>query len=280
MSERILQSKHARIQFINIKLRPQESQKPERYIELINSIFESKISVNTYSDKHTRIQTLYGKGTEIIHGDLVNFTVLNPDLPAFDRENNELKMIVYDPKLGPNAKTCAYFFVPEFHKFVIINPSKISINQIVKFLVHALPEKLNDNEEVDITIEKSSDAIERIINSHAKYLKVSLSYSNNDNNSYWAAALDDEYRDNGIKSVEATYKADKNNLFDVSQTKTIKGNVLLSQSNGYVEANIMEDDKIVHINTNDHPRIEKIAFFNDIAQSVLEKVKEIFNTLL
>jgi hypothetical protein len=206
--------------------------------------------------------------------------VLNPDLPAYDRENNELKMFVYDTKIGPNAKTCAYFFVPEFHKFVVLNPSKISINQIVKFLVHALPEKLYDNEEVDITIEKSTDAIERIINSNASYLKVSLSYSNNDNNSEWAAVLDNEYRDNGLKSVEATYKADKNNLFDISKTKTIKGNVLLSQSNGYVEANIMEDDKIVHINTNDHPRIEKIFFLNDIAQSVLEKVKEIFNTLL
>jgi len=89
--------------------------------------------------------------------------------------------------------------------------------------------------------------------------------------------LDTEYRDNGVKQVEVIYKSDKDNLIDISQTKTIKGNVLLSQSNGYVLANIIEDDKIVHINTNDHPRIEIITFINDIVDSVLAKVKELFN---
>jgi len=277
MRDESLLLKHKRIQFINIKLRPQESQKPERYVELIYSIFQSKIAVNTYSDKHTRIQSLYGKDTEIIHGELVNFTKLNPDLPAYDTEANELKMISYDTKIGPNAKTCEYFFVPKYHRFILLNDSKISTNQVIKFLEKAFPEKLNDNEEVDITIEKSSESIDRIINSQAQYIKVVLSYSNNGNNESWAAALDTEYRDNGVKQVEVIYKSDKDNLIDISQTKTIKGNVLLSQSNGYVLANIIEDDKIVHINTNDHPRIEIITFINDIADSVLAKVKELFN---
>jgi len=277
MRDESLLLKHKRIQFINIKLRPQESQKPERYVELIYSIFQSKIAVNTYSDKHTRIQSLYGKDTEIIHGELVNFTKLNPDLPAYDTEANELKMISYDTKIGPNAKTCEYFFVPKYHRFILLNDSKISTNQVIKFLEKAFPEKLNDNEEVDITIEKSSESIDRIINSQAQYIKVVLSYSNNGNNESWAAALDTEYRDNGVKQVEVIYKSDKDNLIDISQTKTIKGNVLLSQSNGYVLANIIEDDKIVHINTNDHPRIEIITFINDIVDSVLAKVKELFN---
>ncbi len=268
---------HIRIQFINIKLRPKESQLPERYIELLDFIFQRKISVNTYSDKYTRIQSFYGKGTEIAHGELVNFTVLNPELPAYDTQNNELCMIAYDTKIGPNAKTCAYYFVPEFHKFIVLTNSKISINQIIKFLENSLNEVLNVDEEVDITVEKSSESIERIINSEAQYLKVSLSYSNNDNNDDWAAALDGEYRDNGVKKIEAIYKADKNNLFDISKTRSIKGNVILSQSNGYAEANIMEENKIVHINTNDHPRVEKITFINDITRSILEKVKEIFN---
>ena len=269
-------TKHRRIQIINIKLRPKESHLPQRYVELIDSIFSQKISINTYSDKYTRIQSLYGKKTDIIYGELVNFTKLNPDLPSYDTESNELKMVEFDTKIGPNAKTCEYFFVPKHHKFVLIHNSKISINQIVKFLEKSTKEVLKENEGIDITIEKSSESIERIINSQAQYIKVSLSYSNNANNDVWAAALDEEYRNNGVKAVEAIYKSDKNKLIDISKTQSIKGNIELSQSNGYVEANVMENDKIIHINTNDHPRIEKISFINDIVQSVLEKVNEIF----
>ncbi len=269
-------TKHRRIQIINIKLRPKESQLPQRYVELIDSIFSQKISINTYSDKYTRIQSLYGKQTDIIHGELVNFTKLNPDLPSYDTESNELKMVEFDTKIGPNAKTCEYFFVPKHHKFVLIHNGKISINQIVKFLEKTSLEVLYDYEGIDITIEKSSESIERIINSQAQYIKVSLSYSNNANNDAWAAALDEEYRSNGVREVEAIYKSDKSNLIDISKTQTIKGNVELSQSNGYVVANVIENDKIVQINTNDHPRIEKISFINDIVQSVLDKVNEIF----
>lgn len=265
--------KHQRIKIINLVLTPVENQSPGRYVELLNEMYENKIEVNTYSDKFTRIKTLYGLGTDIIHGEFVNYTRLNPDLPAFNTQTNEMQAIDYDPTIGPNAKSANFYFIPQVHKLVLHFPMKFSENHIITFLKNALPQVAAEGEAVNINVVISRDAIERIIYAESvSRLCINISYSNNDNNTGWANIINEQLQSSHVQEAETIYKSERRGNIVITEDCLIKGQLDLTETNGFAEAVVIENGRPQKINTLDHPLIEKVQYVDDILPEIKNKM--------
>ena len=83
MAKRSNPIKALKVKIINIVLYPEEAQKTENYIEYFKKIFEDKITVNTYGDRYTRVQTYYTTDDgNVIYGAFANaaFLIQRPPL--------------------------------------------------------------------------------------------------------------------------------------------------------------------------------------------------------
>ena len=77
MAKRSNPIKALKVKIINIVLYPEEAQKTENYIEYFKKIFEDKITVNTYGDRYTRVQTYYTTDDgNVIYGAFANAAFL------------------------------------------------------------------------------------------------------------------------------------------------------------------------------------------------------------
>lgn len=65
-----------RLLFYNFIFQPVSKQESFEYERLLFSIYENKFCYNTWSDKYTRIRSLY-KEDDILIGTLINFTKLD-----------------------------------------------------------------------------------------------------------------------------------------------------------------------------------------------------------
>jgi len=269
--------KYQKIEILNLVLSPVSNHIPEKYAEYFKSIYDQGIEINTWSDRFIRIKTIHGVGTDNIHGELVSFTKLNPDLPAYNAKTNDLERREYDENIGPNARTAKYYFIPSAHRIVLHHNGKISVMQIMRFLEEAFQNILSPNEDITINSEKTSEDIERIISADGVYtVFVRVSYSNNDNDEDWAAEINEQYQEMGAKIIETNYKCAKNNAMKINKSSIIAGQLELSQSNGFAEAKFMENGKVVKINTADHPRIEQVRYIDDLTTQIRLKVLNLF----
>lgn len=272
--------KHIRIKIFNFVLTPVENQHPERYSQLLRQIWENRIEIKTYSDRFTQIKTLYGFGTDLIHGEFVNYVKLNPDLPAYNKETGELENMAYDPSIGPNAKLANYYFIPSAHRLVVHSPMKFSENHILTFLENAFPQVVAEGEAVIVNIEKSREAIERIMNAdQVVKLYIRISYSNNDNNDYWAELINEQLQRSHVNEAITTYKPESRGNITIEDSSLIKGQLDLSLSNGNVEASIIENGKPGKVNTLLHPRVEHVTYIDDLATSIRNRILRIFRVV-
>lgn len=106
MAKRDNPMKSLKVKVINLVLYPEEAQKTENYIEYFRRIFDDKVTINTYGDRYTRIQTYYilDDGA-VIHGVFANAAFFDPKDPALDSDTNEIVPSGADPKKGLGLKT-------------------------------------------------------------------------------------------------------------------------------------------------------------------------------
>lgn len=194
MAKRSNPIKALKVKIINIVLYPEEAQKTENYIEYFKKIFEDKITVNTYGDRYTRVQTYYTTDDgNVIYGAFANAAFFDPEAPALDSDTNEVVPSGADPKKGLGLKTWEYYFFPEYHRLVFLD-KETSGSQILDFLNSALNRFL-DKDDYQVNTEKDRELIDRIIKSTSlSKLKVVVSYSNNDNNKGWKKLIDDQLK--------------------------------------------------------------------------------------
>lgn len=264
---------YKRIKMYNIVVTPTESQKPERYVEIFKNIHSEKIEVKTFGDRFTAIKTIYGVGTDLIHGEFVNFLRINSKMPSYNTEESSLVSVTYDPKYGPNAKVATYYFIPSIHKLVLHETMAFSDSQVIKFLENAILQVLKVGEGININVEKSENIIEEIINSEEVHsLFIELSYTNNANLSVFEKKIDDSYRESGIKLARSQYLTEKKGLIKIIKDGIIETQLRLSQSNGYAKAFVVKNKKTVEINTQHHPRVEIIKFIEDLPKAIYDAV--------
>lgn len=256
---------------LNFVITPSEKQNTRRYIELIDKIHKQKIEINTHSDKFTALRLFFPNYRKnVLSGTLVNFTKLNPKLPGFNRNTNEIEHISYDQNIGPNAKEEKFFFVPIYHRLFIRRNSKFSYSQVIKFFQEAFTQVINDDESININTETSKEGIEKIISANIKSLKINLSYSNNDNYEDWDEIIDNELKDNNISNASYNYHPENGKNITIPEKSLIRSQLNLSRHNGYAEAKTRENGKLITIKTTDHPLVIPIEL-NEDDPSILEQ---------
>ena len=276
MAKRDNPMKSLKVKVINLVLYPEEAQKTENYIEYFRRIFDDKVTINTYGDRYTRIQTYYilDDGA-VIHGVFANAAFFDPKDPALDSDTNEIVPSGADPKKGLGLKTWEYYFFPKYHRLIFLD-KETSGSQILDFLQRAFNNYL-DTEEYAINLEKDREVISRILNSTAlSHLKVFVSYSNNDNYKGWKQMIDNQLKKGRPKRAVLDLSGSKKIPIDVTQSEMIQGFVELSASNGHAEASeINQNGKIVPVNTQDHPMVKIIEFLESPISAMKHKMKQL-----
>lgn len=273
------QNKSIRLLVFNIKLFSNKRKGEGAYRELFNKFYELDPSINTYGEKCTEFRTMFGiSDADIVHGTLLNFSVLDPDNWFDKTEDRPTRVEIPEDKL-PNCKIWEYFFIPSMHRLCFFDRQGVSSLQIGVFLEKGLSMVIDEDEEIKVSLEVSTDAIERILNAdEITYLKVNLSYSNNDLTSHYQELIDNEMRESNVSELEVEAKGTLKVPIELDKSKLLRAYITLSQSNGTAEATVIENKQKVKIITKNYPRrvYVPINAEGDILKDIFKKMQSIF----
>lgn len=255
---------------LNVVITPVDSQKPERYTELIKKVKDNHVRINTFADKLMMIRLLFEQDG-IIYGKLVNFVALQGN-HWFNQATNDIVDVDVDPNLGPNSKEADFYFIPQAHRLAIKKNTKISLSQIQKFFELAFNEVTDENEEVIVNIVSTKDSIEKIIHANGvTRLYMRVSYSNNDNNEDFEAAIDKMFKEANITKATTELSGKPTNPIRLNENSYLGGQLRLCRENGYAEATVMEGGKRVKISTDSYPEVNEIRYIDE--EDLLSRIK-------
>lgn len=263
MTEPRVKRRNFNISMFNIKILPKESHEDftELYRDLIKRLHSENIAINTRGEKWMELRTQFsGENDNVLYGKLTYYTMLD-GTDWYNRRTKMIQTVELDEDLYPNAKEIEYYFIPKAHRFCFINKQNgIAMSQIELFLKEALPRLIGDNKVVFVTQELTSDVIERIINATRLFrLEVGISYSNNDLSEEFEELFDNDLRDSQVKDLNLIAKSFRSDSINIENSKILKAALKLSQSNGYAQATIQnEEGKNENIATVDYPRKELV----------------------
>ena len=247
----------------NIKISPRTSEEnfTQLYVDLIRKLHSDNIAINTRGEKYMELRTLSSYDNDkVLYGKLTFYTILNGN-DWYNKRSKTIENVELENDLYPNAKEIEYFFIPEAHRFCFINKSNgIAMSQIEIFLSKALPLIVDQDKTVIVTKELTEDVIDRIISASKLFkLQIDLSYSNNDLSEDFEELLDNDLRDGQVKNLNLLAKSFKSETIDLENSKLLSAALKLSQSNGYAEAYIENNEgKNETVATNEYPRKELV----------------------
>jgi len=270
------------ISMFNIKVSPKESKEDftDLYTDLIKRLQSENIAINTRGEKWMELRTLFSyEDGKVLYGKLTYYTMLD-GTDWYNKKTKKIQTVELDEDLYPNAKEVEYFFIPEAHRFCFINKtSGIAMSQVEIFLEQGLPRLLDDTKSVIVTKELTSDVIERIMNASKLFrLEVGISYSNNDLSGEFEELFDNDLRDGQIQDFNMVAKSFKADSIDIENSKILQAALKLSQSNGFAEATIQNNEgKNENIATTEYPRKELVlSTEGNEPKDVFSKVMRLF----
>lgn len=264
------------LNFYNVVLQPVKQQSPKRYAQLITKIYEDKISYNTFSDKYTQIRQLFNHDG-LIYGKLVNFTYLKSG-NWYNSATNEYEEVEFDPSLHPNSRDWDFFFSPNDHKLAVV--SSASKTQIVKFFEYAFSQvvsKKND-ESVQFSVISTSESIERFFTfKEITSVEIKVSYSNNDNNDGWEAAIDDNLKNSDTRQINIKATATQKNPLKIIKESVLGAFIQLAQRNGKVKATTYDGGTRRIVSTDDFPKQKTITYIDeqDLRDAICKDLKKV-----
>ncbi|WP_409028827.1 DUF4747 family protein [Gracilimonas sediminicola] len=276
--------KEVRFYVFNIKLISETKSTSSSYTSLFEKLYKDMVDVNTRSTDHVFLRTQYrtenSDNSEILTGKISRFDRIDNN-EWLDYKKREIVEYEIPSDLFPNIRETEYVFIPDAHRFCLIeNSGTVSKTAAEKFLTVGLNKVCGINEEVFVDIEKSRDAIEKIID--AKFihrLEVNISYSNNDLNEEFTKFVDDELREAGVTKLSLKGKAHSGGSINVSESKILSGALGLSASNGDAKATIDTEKGRETIITKDNPErysVEEEDDQDDSMRKVANKILRIF----
>ena len=274
MVKRDVPIKTLRVKIVNIVLYPEDTQKIKNYIDYFKKIYVDKVTIKTFGDRFTRINSCYtSTDGNVIYGTFANAAFFNPKDLALDSDTNELVESGTDPKKGLGVKVWEYYFFPKYHRLLFLD-KETSGKQIIDFLNGAFNNYL-DKDNYQINTEKDREVIGRILNATSlSKLKVFVSYSNNDNNKGWKQIIDEQLKKSKPRRAVLELSGTKKEPIDVTSSEMVSGFVELSASNGHAEASeVTSNGTIVPINTLDHPMIKTIEYIDSPIPEMEKLVK-------
>ncbi|WP_075317909.1 DUF4747 family protein [Bacteroides togonis] len=262
MARNQLDEKNFSIQIVNIKLMSNNRQGDEAYKNIVSQIKNLKIHIPIYGEnQHMILRTQFStfarvgeENIEVIYGKISKYVIIDSDdwinLSSMEVENVDLPT-----NLFPNLKETNYFFIPRAHRFAFVKDQGISANNVHKFLSNAVAQVIENDEQSEVIIEQSEDIFDRIINAESvKKLLISISYSNADTGDEAYEFMDNQIRESEMKRLKLEATPNQNGDIKTGSL-LIKGALKVAQSNGYVQATIIENNTKIKIDTKTHPRI-------------------------
>ena len=133
----------------------------------------------------------------------------------------------------------------------------------------------------DVTVNSitSNEGIELIFAlEEIETLTVEVSYSNNDNNEDWEAAIDNQLQEGGAGRIKTTVKAPKKGRMALKSDSFLGGMIKLSKNNGSAKAEGKLEGKKTKVNTDSYPR--EIILNKVTEENLLAKIKSAIASLL
>lgn len=256
-----VREKKFNIQLVNIKLLSNKRKGKDAYKDILYKIHENKISVPVRGGKHAIIRTLFsdvfslkGDNIDVYYGKFSKYTVIDgKDWINIDTMDVESDVEIPANKF-PNLVETDYIFIPEAHRFIIVNISGVNINAVNEFFTEALKQVIDFDEDYEIVIEQSEDIFDEIKRAEiVTKLFIRISYTNADAGNDAFEFIDKQIKQSQIGKLSMDISPDHEKNIQ-TDTTLISGALDVAKSNGYAVAKVENNGIKKKIETKKHPK--------------------------
>ena len=285
-----------------LNIRTEDPHSPQRYIDLVDDLFDLKQPVRTYGDQHLTITRVEGAdlqemSVEGLFGKFLNLDHSQPwfDQTKFDKADaDEIKNLNIPDHLQPNFRAFHFKLFCNSHTIVFEKIGfqfGVSPKQVL-YLIKSLVNNKNIIDKygfVEVSLIQTKESLENILSlAKLKTLDIKYSAPNPDDHGEFDKIMQERLKTQHARSIDVRLVADSSGSIEPDEeTKALAKSAL---SNGSLVATGYDSDgKFVELRSSDHPKlaaekydpdliIEKRAFLNAAAKifgiTLADSVKE------
>ena len=267
---------------VNIKAR--KNQKPSHYVEAFRAIKEKDPLVEVFGKKCISIRSMIE--SECVENDdmpkwiqlnITHYTIVDPSAFYNIREHKDVDM-EWNTDIVANKHEAELYFIPSVHMLALKRNSKISLNNVLKYLQGALEDI--EPEGFDVSVVLDHDLITRILSAHAIYsYEAQISYSNPGHSKGFAKMFEDNMLTLNPNKFSLAAVGTEENPLVINDDGIIEAATRLAEENGSVKATIVESEggRRERVDSKDHPRILVIPqIVNGICSTVYHAIIDAF----
>ena len=267
---------------VNIKAR--KNQKPSHYVEAFRAIKEKDPLVEVFGKKcisiRSMIESEYVENDDMpkwIQLNITHYTIVDPSAFYNIREHKDVDM-EWNTDIVANKHEAELYFIPSVHMLAVKRNSKISLNNVLKYLQGALEDI--EPEGFDVSVVLDHDLITRILSAHAIYsYEAQISYSNPGHSKGFAKMFEDNMLTLNPNKFSLAAVGTEENPLVINDDGIIEAATRLAEENGSVKATIVESEggRRERVDSKDHPRILVIPqIVNGICSTVYHAIMDAF----
>lgn len=267
---------------VNIKAR--KNQKPSHYVEAFRAIKEKDPLIEVFGKKCISIRSMIE--SECVENDdmpkwiqlnITHYTIVDPTAFYNIREHKDVDM-EWNTDIVANKHEAELYFIPSVHMLAVKRNSKVSLNNVLKYLHGALEDI--EPEGFDVSVVLDHDLITRILSAHAIYsYEAQISYSNPGHSKGFAKMFEDNMHMLNPNKFSLAAVGSEENPLVINDDGIIEAATRLAEENGSVKATIVESEggKRERVDSKDHPRILIIPqIVNGICSTVYHAIIDAF----
>lgn len=267
---------------VNIKAR--KNQKPSHYVEAFRAIKEKDPLIEVFGKKCISIRSMIE--SECVENDdmpkwiqlnITHYTIVDPSAFYNIREHKDVDM-EWNTDIVANKHEAELYFIPSVHMLAVKRNSKISLNNVLKYLQGALEDI--EPEGFDVSVVLDHDLITRILSAHAIYsYEAQISYSNPGHSKGFAKMFEDNMLTLNPNKFSLAAVGTEENPLVINDDGIIEAATRLAEENGSVKATIVESEggRRERVDSKDHPRIMVIPqIVNGICSTVYHAIIDAF----
>lgn len=267
---------------VNIKAR--KNQKPSHYVEAFRAIKEKDPLIEVFGKKCISIRSMIE--SECVENDdmpkwiqlnITHYTIVDPSAFYNIREHKDVDM-EWNADIVANKHEAELYFIPSVHMLAVKRNSKISLNNVLKYLQGALEDI--EPEGFDVSVVLDHDLITRILSAHAIYsYEAQISYSNPGHSKGFAKMFEDNMLTLNPNKFSLAAVGTEENPLVINDDGIIEAATRLAEENGSVKATIVESEggRRERVDSKDHPRILVIPqIVNGICSTVYHAIMDAF----
>lgn len=242
-----------------------EPHSPQRYLQLIQALFDLRQPVRTRGDQFIIFASLDETDGDAVSGTLGRFTEIEADLPWFDLDRMDaagpdtLQRLSIPPRLRPNYRP--FFFWLDGLRHIMVfeqRGQQISVSpwQVLRAMseLTAQPSVVAEFGRIEISLIQAEEALEDILGlRHLRRLRITYTLPNPDDLASFEATMQRRLAAQGIQRMTLELEADLQLTLEPDEdTRRLARSAL---SNGEVEAaGVDGSGEPVLLRSNEHPR--------------------------